>query len=171
MAHNRVVNKGTKGGYVTGIYTSGGYVAIGSTNAVVAANTAGETVSEMFISSVSWSAANNVVYTVARGANTVLNLSGHHDLCRYCVQHVRNVATEQRCACNNPTANYGQDKRIFGSGCSAFVTQEGLDQFSHNNNPKLNPFPGRFDQEQCRSGGNCALVRGGDWNQRNPFLF
>jgi len=76
MAQNRVVNKGTKGGYATGIYTSGGYVAIGSTNAVVAANTAGETVSEMFISSVSWSAANNVVYTVARGANTVLNLSG-----------------------------------------------------------------------------------------------
>jgi len=76
MAQNRVVNKGTKGGYVTAIFTSGGYVAIGSTNAAVAANVASETVNEMTISSVSWSAANSVVYTVQRGANTVLNLSG-----------------------------------------------------------------------------------------------
>jgi len=76
MAQNRIVNKGTKGGYVTAIFTTGGFVAPSSTNAVVAANSAGETVSEMLISSVSFSAANNVVYTVSRGANTVLNLSG-----------------------------------------------------------------------------------------------
>ncbi len=76
MAQNTVVNKGVKGGYVTGIYTSGGFITKASTNAVVAANSAGETISEMFISNVHWSAANNVVYTISRAGNTVLNLSG-----------------------------------------------------------------------------------------------
>jgi len=78
MAIDRVVSKGIKGGYVTAIFSAGGYIAKGSSNAVVAANSAGETVQEMFISDVFWGigGANNVSFTIARGANTVLVVSG-----------------------------------------------------------------------------------------------
>jgi hypothetical protein len=75
MAIDRVVNKGIKGGYVTGIFSAGGYIALNSSNAVVAANSAGETVQEMLISVISWSTTNGAYYTVKRGANTVLNLA------------------------------------------------------------------------------------------------
>jgi len=76
MAIDRVVNKGNKGGYVTGIFSAGGSIQLNSSNAVVAANSAGETVQEMFISVVSWSTANAVTFNIKRGANTVLNLGG-----------------------------------------------------------------------------------------------
>lgn len=75
MAIDRVVNKGNKGGYVTGIFSAGGYIALNSSNAVVAANSAGETVQEMAISVVSWAAANGVTFNIKRGANNVLNLA------------------------------------------------------------------------------------------------
>ena len=75
MAIDRVVNKGIKGGYVTGIFSAGGYIALNSSNAVVAANSAGETVQEMAISVVSWAAANGVTFNIKRGANNVLNLA------------------------------------------------------------------------------------------------
>jgi len=75
MAIDRVVSKGVKGGYVTGNFSAGGYIALNSSNAVVAANSAGETVQEMLISVISWSTVNGAYYTVKRGANTVLNLS------------------------------------------------------------------------------------------------
>jgi hypothetical protein len=74
MAIDRVVNKGIKGGYVTGIFSAGGYIALNSSNVVVAANSAGETVQEMAISVVSWAAANGVTFNIKRGANNVLNL-------------------------------------------------------------------------------------------------
>ncbi len=75
MAIDRVVNKGIKGGYVTGNFSAGGYIALNSSNAVVAANSAGETVQEMAISVVSWAAANGVTFNIKRGANNVLNLA------------------------------------------------------------------------------------------------
>ena len=75
MAIDRVVNKGIKGGYVTVIFSAGGYIALNSSNVVVAANSAGETVQEMAISVVSWAAANGVTFNIKRGANNVLNLA------------------------------------------------------------------------------------------------
>lgn len=76
MAVDRVVNKGIKGGYVTAIFSGGGAIQLNSSNAVVAANSAGETVQEMFISVVQWSTANAVTFNIKRGANNVLNLGG-----------------------------------------------------------------------------------------------
>lgn len=78
MAIDRVVNKGIKGGYVTAIFNAGGYIPLSSSNAARSANSAGETVQEMFITDVFWNTggANSVVFTVARGANTVLTLTG-----------------------------------------------------------------------------------------------
>lgn len=76
MAIDRVVTKGIKGGYVIGNFSAGGFIARNSSNAIVAANSAGETVQEMFISVVQWSTSNGVTFTVRRGANTVLNLGG-----------------------------------------------------------------------------------------------
>ena len=73
MAIDRVVNKGTKGGYVVGNFAAGGYISLNSSNAVVAANSAGETVNEMFISDIAWSCANGVSFKIQRGANTVFN--------------------------------------------------------------------------------------------------
>jgi hypothetical protein len=75
MAIDRVVNKGVKGGYVIGNFSAGGFITRNSSNVVVAANSAGEIVQEMFISVVSWSAANGVSFNVKRGANNVLNLA------------------------------------------------------------------------------------------------
>jgi len=76
MSTNRVVSKGVKGGYVTAIFESGGHVQLNSANTTVSANSAGETVNEMWISTVMVAAANAVTYTVKRGGNTVLQLSG-----------------------------------------------------------------------------------------------
>lgn len=82
MAIDRVVSKGVKGGYVVGNFSAGGSIQLNSSNAVVAANSAGETVQEMYISVVTWSAANGVAFNIKRGANNVLNLglSGTMDL-------------------------------------------------------------------------------------------
>ena len=82
MAIDRVVSKGVKGGYVVGNFSAGGAIQLNSSNAVVAANSAGETVQEMYISVVTWAAANGVAFNVKRGANNVLNLalSGTMDL-------------------------------------------------------------------------------------------
>lgn len=76
MAIDRVVTKGIKGGYVIGNFSAGGFIALNSSNAVVGANSAGETVQEMYISVVQWSTSNGVTFNVKRGANTVLNLGG-----------------------------------------------------------------------------------------------
>jgi hypothetical protein len=76
MAIDRIINKGTKGGYVTGNFAAGGYISLNSSNPVVGANSAGETVNEMFISNMVWSCANNVTFKVQRGANTVFNAAG-----------------------------------------------------------------------------------------------
>lgn len=75
MAVDRVVSKGIKGGYVVGNFAGGGSIQLNSANAAVAANSAGETVQEMFISVVSWSTSNNVTFNIKRGANNVLNLA------------------------------------------------------------------------------------------------
>jgi len=75
MAIDRVVSKGIKGGYVVGNFAAGGAIQLNSSNAVVAANSVGETVQEMFISVVSWSTSNGVTFNIKRGANTVLNLA------------------------------------------------------------------------------------------------
>ena len=68
----------------------GGYVVLRATEddglklnhaTLPAANSAGETVTEMRISEVMWSVASGNRWTVTRGANTILVLggSGHHD--------------------------------------------------------------------------------------------
>ncbi len=68
----------------------GGYVVLRATEndgfklnhaTLPAANSAGETVSEMRISEVMWSVASGNRWTVKRGANTMLELggNGHHD--------------------------------------------------------------------------------------------
>lgn len=75
MAVDRVVSKGIKGGYVVGNFSGGGAIQLNSSNAVVAANSAGEIVQEMYISVVSWTTSNGVTYNIKRGANNVLNLS------------------------------------------------------------------------------------------------
>ncbi len=75
MAVDRVVSKGIKGGYVVGNFSGGGAIQRNSSNVAVAANSAGETVQEMFISVVSWTTSNGVTYNIKRGANNVLNLS------------------------------------------------------------------------------------------------
>jgi hypothetical protein len=78
VAIDRVVNKGTKGGYVTTIWSAGGYLPLNSSTAARSANTAGEVVQEMIITDVFWGigGANNVSFNIARGANTVLVVSG-----------------------------------------------------------------------------------------------
>ena len=68
----------------------GGYVVLRATGSdgfklnhatLPSANNAGETVSEMRISEIMWSLAASQTWTVTRGANTMLVLSGngHHD--------------------------------------------------------------------------------------------
>ena len=78
MATDLVVNKGVKGGYVTTIWSAGGYLPLNSAVAARSANSAGEVVNEMVISDVYYGigGANNVQFTIKRGADTVLVLSG-----------------------------------------------------------------------------------------------
>ena len=79
MAIDRITSKGTRGGYVVGNFSAGGFIAPASSNQVVGANTALETVNEMFITDVFYATSNGVTYTVKRGANTVLQVSGAGD--------------------------------------------------------------------------------------------
>jgi len=78
MAIDTVVNKGVKGGYVTTIWAAGGFLPLNSSVAARSANSVGEVVNEMLISDVYYGigGANNVQFTIKRGANTVLILSG-----------------------------------------------------------------------------------------------
>lgn len=76
MAVNRFVTKGTKGGYVVANFITSGAVYLNSASVTIGANTGGETVNELFLTHAHVSAANGVVFNVARGANTVINLSG-----------------------------------------------------------------------------------------------
>lgn len=78
MAIDSVVNKGLKGGYVTAVFSAGGFITPNINQVAKAANTVGEVVNEMFISDVSWNigGANNASFTISRGANTVLIVSG-----------------------------------------------------------------------------------------------
>jgi hypothetical protein len=78
MATDLVVNKGVKGGYVTTIWSAGGYLPLNSSVAARSANSAGEVVNEMLISDVYYGigGANNVQFTIKRGTDTVLVLSG-----------------------------------------------------------------------------------------------
>ena len=78
MAIDAVLNKGLKGGYVVASFSAGAYIPLNSATAARSANSAGETFTEMVISQVYWGigGANNVAFTIKRGANTVLIDSG-----------------------------------------------------------------------------------------------
>lgn len=79
MATVWISNKGTKGGYVTAVFTGPGAVYLNSLNPLIGANSAGETVTGMNIISAEWSIGNNANWAVSRGANNVLNLAaGQH---------------------------------------------------------------------------------------------
>jgi|TARA_B100001964_G_C14137343_1_gene555760 hypothetical protein len=70
MAAHNVINKGNKGGYVTYRFNNTGQSWFHE------ANVAGETVNSMHISNVIWSANNSGTWTIQRGANVVLTLTG-----------------------------------------------------------------------------------------------
>ena len=74
-----VVSRGTKGGYLTIRTDKSGFIAANTTQ-IVGANTPGETVTAMTLSSAYYgSTGANVAlmgWTVARGANTILQVSG-----------------------------------------------------------------------------------------------
>ena len=71
-----ITNRNRRGGYITASFFSDGFISINSTNGAVAANTAGETVQSMLITSIEVNAGNNTFFTVRRGANTVFVGSG-----------------------------------------------------------------------------------------------
>lgn len=109
-----VTRKDTGTGYVVATFLSNsGEIQLNSSNATVAANTAGETVVAMTITEAYWSCSNGTYFTVKRGANTVFNyaLSGFHD---YQAQGLKidNVG-------GNPTSNVVVTK--VGSGDCSLV--------------------------------------------------
>lgn len=70
-----IVLKGLKGGVVLAKFHGSGFIALNHATASIGANSAGETVQEMHITSAMWSCGNSAYWTVARGANTVLLLN------------------------------------------------------------------------------------------------
>lgn len=79
MATNGIVNKHSKGGWVVAKFIGSGFIKINHPTATIGANSAGETVESMNVISAEWSIGNGAYWTVARGANTILNLTdGQH---------------------------------------------------------------------------------------------
>lgn len=70
---NGIVLKSIKGGFVIAKFISGGFIKTNHVTTTIGANSAGESVQEMFINSiqVNTSGANSVYFTILRGANTV----------------------------------------------------------------------------------------------------
>jgi hypothetical protein len=75
-----VINKHVKGGWCIAKFHSSGAIFLNSANALLGANSAGETVTRMNIISAEWSAGNGAYWVVKRGANTVLTLSEGQDV-------------------------------------------------------------------------------------------
>lgn len=74
-----IVNKQIRGGWCIAKFHSSGVVFLNSTNPLLGANSAGETVTSMNIVSAEWSIGNNAYWTIKRGANTVIVLTdGQH---------------------------------------------------------------------------------------------
>ena len=78
MSAEGIVNKHTKGGWIVAKFHTGGFITLNHPTSTIGANTAGETVPSMNIISaeVNCGGANNIYFTIKRGANTVLVLSG-----------------------------------------------------------------------------------------------
>lgn len=72
---NGIVLKGIKGGYVVAKFLSGGFIKPNHVTATIGANSAGETVQDMFINSMQVNTSNGAFFTVYRGANTICALS------------------------------------------------------------------------------------------------
>ena len=71
-----IIRKDFKGGYLVARFVASGALRLNAAAAINGANSAGETVQSMNISSMTWSTSNGAYFTVARGANTVAVLSG-----------------------------------------------------------------------------------------------
>ena len=105
-----VVNKHTRGGWVIAHFVASGAVYLNSANALLGANSKGETVTKMNIVSAEWSVGNNAHWTVSRGANTILNLTDG--------QHVFDMSDSRQLdnLGGNPTANVVVTKVGSGPG-------------------------------------------------------
>lgn len=79
MSAEGIVQKHLKGGWVVAKFHSGGFINLNHVTSTIGANTAGEIVNRMNIVSAECSTGNNVFFTVKRGANTVLVISGDGD--------------------------------------------------------------------------------------------
>ena len=71
-----IIRRDFKGGYCVARFVASGAVRLNAAPAVNGANSIGEVVQSMNISSMAWSTSNGAYFTVARGANTVAVLSG-----------------------------------------------------------------------------------------------
>jgi hypothetical protein len=75
--NNGVVSKQVKGGYIVAKFHASGYISLNSSTQFVGANTSSaETVRSMNLTEARYVTANGVYFTVARGGNTILVLSG-----------------------------------------------------------------------------------------------
>lgn len=71
-----IIRKDLKGGYIVARFIATGSLRLNAAAAINGANSAGETVQSMQISSVVYSTSNGAYFTVARGANQVGVFSG-----------------------------------------------------------------------------------------------
>lgn len=71
-----IIRKDIKGGYIVARYVATGFIKLNTAGAAVGANSAGETIQSMQISSVVYSTSNGAYFTVGRGANQVGVFSG-----------------------------------------------------------------------------------------------
>ena len=76
---NGIVAKQSKGGFVVAKFTSSGFIKPNHVTSNIGANTAGETVQSMNITSmqVSTGGANSCYFEIRRGANTICALTGN----------------------------------------------------------------------------------------------
>jgi hypothetical protein len=71
-----IIRKDLKGGYIVARFVASGFLKTNHVTATIGANSAGETVQSMQISSMVCSTSNGAYFTVARGANVVAVMSG-----------------------------------------------------------------------------------------------
>jgi len=109
-----IVLKSIKGGYVIAKFTTGGFLRLNHPTTTIGANSAGETVQEMFINSiqVNTGGANSCFFTIKRGANTICAVTGQDYID---LSDGRILDTEG----GNPTANLVVTKT--GSGPSTLI--------------------------------------------------